>query len=169
MVSGGWLECLYDLKECLEYLCVKVIGCLLESVVVVFLESEEVIFNGEFDEELFVQLLVFVFLQVVLKLVKDMIYMVCLVLEIEIVGFEVFGVLFGLFINVVEVGVGYICLIFCECMLFKLLLIQFFGYDGEFLFDFYNCLLQVVDFVVGMIDFYVVDMYCKLKGFVLLS
>jgi dGTPase len=51
-VSGRRLERLHDPKERLEYLRAKAIGRLLESAAAVFLENEDAILKGEFDDEL---------------------------------------------------------------------------------------------------------------------
>jgi dGTPase len=51
-INGGRLDRLHDPKERLEYLRAKAIGCLLESTAAVFLENEDAILSGKFDDEL---------------------------------------------------------------------------------------------------------------------
>ncbi len=163
-VNGGRLDRLHDPKERLEYLRAKAIGRLLESAAAVFLENEEAILNGEFDDELLTQSPAFFPLQAVLKLAKETIYTARPALEIETAGFEVLGALLGLFTQAVEAGAGHARFTTRERMLLKLLPAQFLGHGGEPDADPYIRLLQVADFVAGMTDSYAVDMYRKLKG-----
>lgn len=164
-VNGGRLERLHDPKERLEYLRAKAIGRLLESAAAVFLENEEAILYGNFDDELLEQSPVAVPLQAVLKLAKETIYTARPALEIETAGFEVLGALLGLFTNAVEAKAGHARLTTRERMLLKLLPPQFLAHAGEPDGNPYVRLLQVADFVAGMTDSYAVDMYRKLKGF----
>jgi dGTPase len=164
-VSGGRLDRLHDPKERLEYLRAKAIGRLLESAAAVFLENEDAILSGEFDDELLEQSPIAHPLQAILKLAKDTIYTARPALEIETAGFEVLGALLGLFTHAVEAKAGHARLTTRERMLLKLLPAQFLGHGGEPNPDPYLRLLQVADFVAGMTDSYAVDMYRKLKGF----
>ncbi len=163
-VSGGRLERLHDPKERLEYLRAKAIGRLLESAAAVFLENEEAILCGDFDDELLEKSPIFHPLQAILKLAKETIYTVRPALEIETAGFEVLGGLLALYTNAVEAGAGHARMTTRERMLLKLLPTQFLGYGGIPDSDPYVRLLQVADFVAGMTDSYAVDMYRKLKG-----
>jgi dGTPase len=164
-VSGGRLERLHDPKERLEYLRAKAIGRLLESAAAVFLENEEAILEGIFDDELLERSPVAVPLQAILRLAKDTIYTARPALEIETAGFEVLGALLALFGNAVEAKAGHGRFTTRERMLLNLLPAQFLGHAGEPDPDPYVRLLQVADFVAGMTDSYAVDMYRKLKGF----
>lgn len=168
-INGGRLDRLHDPKERLEYLRAKAIGRLLESAAAVFLENEEAILNGEFDDELLEQSPITHPLQAILKLAKETIYTAQPALEIETAGFEVLGALLGLFANAVEAKADVSGTRFTarERMLLKLLPVQFLGHGGEPDPDPYVRLLQVADFVAGMTDSYAVDMYRKLKGFAL--
>lgn len=166
-ISGGRLDRLHDPKERLEYLRAKAIGRLLESAAAVFLENEEAILKGGFDEELLSQSPIAIPLQAVLKLAKETIYTARPALEIETAGFEVLGALLGLFANAVEAGAGHARYTTRERMLLELLPKQFLGHGGRPDADPYVRLLQVADFVAGMTDSYAVDMYRKLKGFAL--
>jgi dGTPase len=94
----------FDPKERLEYLRAKAIGRLLESAAAVFLENEDAILSGEFDDELLEQSPVAHPLQAVLKVAKETIYTARPALEIETAGFEVLGALLGLFTHAVEAG-----------------------------------------------------------------
>ncbi len=163
-ISGRRLERLQDPKERLEYLRAKAIGRLLESAAAVFLENEDAILKGEFDDELLEQSPVAVPLQAILRLAKETIYNARPALEIETAGFEVLGGLLSLFANAVEAGAGQARLTTRETMLLKLLPAQFLGHGGQPDSDPYLRLLQVADFVAGMTDSYAVDMYRKLKG-----
>ena len=166
-VSGGRLDRLHDPKERLEYLRAKAIGRLLESAAAVFLENEDAILSGQFDDELLENSPIAHPLQAILKLAKETIYTARPALEIETAGFEVLGALLGLFTNAVEARAGVEDVRFTtrERMLLKLLPNQFLGHGGEPDADPYVRLLQVADFVAGMTDSYAVDMYRKLKGF----
>ncbi len=164
-VNGGRLERLHDPKERLEYLRAKAIGRLLESAASVFLENEDAILNGEFDEELLEQSPIAIPLQAVLRLAKETIYTARPALEIETAGFEVLGALLGLFSNAVEARAGHGRFTTRDRMLLKLLPTQFLGHGGEPDPDPYIRLLQVADFVAGMTDSYAIDMFRKLKGF----
>ena len=166
-INGARLHHLHDPKERLEYLRAKAIGCLLESAAAVFLENEDAILSGTFDDELLESSLIAHPLQAILKLAKETIYTARPALEIETAGFEVLGALLGLFTNAVEAGAGHARLTTRERMLLKLLPTQFLGHGGEPDADPYVRLLQVADFVAGMTDSYAVDMYRKLKGFAL--
>jgi len=168
-INGGRLDRLHDPKERLEYLRAKAIGRLLESAAAVFLENEEAILDGSFDEELLDQSPVGVPLQAVLKMAKETIYTARPALEIETAGFEVLGALLALFSNAVEAAaeVPGTRLTQRERMLLRLLPTQFLGHDGVPDADPYVRLLQVADFVAGMTDSYAVDMYRKLKGYAL--
>jgi dGTPase len=165
--SSGRLSRLHDPKERLEYLRAKAIGRLLESAAAVFLENEDAILSGEFDDELLEQSPVGIPLQAVLKLAKETIYTARPALEIETAGFEVLGALLGLFTNAVETRAGVPGTRYTtrERMLMELLPKQFLGHGGEPDADPYVRLLQVADFVAGMTDSYAVDMFRKLKGF----
>jgi dGTPase len=163
-VSGRRLDRLHDPKERLEYLRAKAIGRLLESAAAVFLENEDAILKGEFDDELLDQSPVAIPLQAILKLAKETIYNARPALEIETAGFEVLGGLLALFTDAVEAGAGLARLTTRDRMLLKLLPTQFLGHDGQPDPDPYVRLLQVADFVAGMTDSYAVDMYRKLKG-----
>ena len=164
-VNGQRLDRLHDPKERLEYMRAKAIGRLLESAAAVFLENEEAILSGDFDDELLEQSPIAVPLQAVLKLAKDTIYTARPALEIETAGFEVLGALLGLFTQAVEARAGHGRFTTRERMLLKLLPTQFLDHDGEPSADPYIRLLQIADFVAGMTDSYAVDMYRKLKGF----
>lgn len=166
-VSGGRLERLHDPKERLEYLRAKAIGRLLESAAAVFLENEDAILAGDFDDELLAQSPVAIPLQAVLQVAKETIYTARPALEIETAGFEVLGALLELFTQAVEARAGVPGARFTtrERMLLQLLPSQFLGHGGEPDPDPYIRLLQVADFVAGMTDSYAVDMYRKLKGF----
>ncbi|PKO37244.1 MAG: deoxyguanosinetriphosphate triphosphohydrolase [Betaproteobacteria bacterium HGW-Betaproteobacteria-6] len=164
-INGGRLDRLHDPKERLEYLRAKAIGCLLESAAAVFLENEDAILSGKFDDELLESSPIAHPLQAILKLAKETIYTARPALEIETAGFEVLGALLGLFTNAVEARAGHARYTTRERMLLNLLPSQFLGHDGEPDADPYIRLLQVADFVAGMTDSYAVDMYRKLKGF----
>jgi dGTPase len=163
-ISGRRLDRLHDPKERLEYLRAKAIGRLLESAAAVFLENEDAILRGEFDDELLDQSPVAIPLQAILKLAKETIYNARPALEIETAGFEVLGGLLSLFADAVEAGAGLARLTTRDRMLLKLLPAQFLGHGGQPDPDPYVRLLQVADFVAGMTDSYAVDMYRKLKG-----
>ena len=164
-VSGGRLDRLHDSKERLEYLRAKAIGRLLESAATVFLENEEAILAGRFDDELLQQSAVATPLQAVLRLAKESIYTAQPALEIETAGFEVLGSLLALFTDAVEAHAGHGRMTTRERMLLKLLPLQFLGHDGCPDADPYIRLLKIADFVSGMTDSYAVDLYRKLKGF----
>jgi dGTPase len=164
-INGGRLDRLHDPKERLEYLRAKAIGCLLESAAAVFLENEDAILSGKFDDELLANSPIAHPLQAILKLAKETIYSARPALEIETAGFEVLGALLGLFTNAVEARAGHARFTTRERMLLQLLPVQFLGHDGEPDADPYVRLLQVADFVAGMTDSYAVDMFRKLKGF----
>lgn len=164
-INGARLHHLHDPKERLEYLRAKAIGCLLESAAAVFLENEDAILSGKFDDELLESSPIAHPLQAILKLAKETIYTARPALEIETAGFEVLGALLGLFTNAVEAKAGHARYTTRERMLLKLLPPQFLGHGGEPDADPYIRLLQVADFVAGMTDSYAVDMYRKLKGF----
>ena len=163
-VSGGRLGRLHDPKERLEYLRAKAIGCLLESATAIFLENEDAILAGHFDDELLSHSPLAVPLQAVLKVAKETIYVARPALEIETAGFEVLGGLLGLFCQAVEAAAGIGRMTTRERMLLKLLPPQFLGHDEQADSDPYIRLLQVADFVAGMTDSYAVDLYRKLKG-----
>lgn len=166
-INGGRLDRLSDPKERLEYLRAKAIGRLLESAAAVFLENEDAILAGTFDDELLERSPVAVPLQGVLSVAKETIYTARPALEIETAGFEVLGALLALFTNAVEARAGVPGTRFTtrERMLMRLLPTQFLAHDGEPDSDPYIRLLQIADFVAGMTDSYAVDMYRKLKGF----
>jgi dGTPase len=163
-VSGGRLDRLHDPKERLEYLRAKAIGRLLESAAAVFLENEDAILEGRFDDALLSCSPLSIPLQAVLRVAKETIYVARPALEIETAGFEVLGGLLELFTRAVEAGAGAERMTTRERMLLRLLPDQFLGHDGEPDADPYVRLLQVADFVAGMTDSYAVDLYRKLKG-----
>mgnify|MGYP002776470772 CR=1 FL=1 len=142
-------------------------GRLLDSAAAVFLENEDAILSGEFDDELLASSPIAHPLQAILKLAKETIYAARPALEIETAGFEVLGALLDLFCNAVEAGAGHARLTTRERMLLQLLPAQFMGHGGVPSADPYVRLLQVADFVAGMTDSYAVDMYRKLKGYAL--
>lgn len=163
-VYGGRLDRLHDPKERLEYLRAKAIGRLLESAASVFLENEDAILEGRFDDALLSCSPLSIPLQAVLRVAKETIYVARPALEIETAGFEVLGGLLELFTRAVEAGAGAERMTTRERMLLRLLPDQFLGHDGDPDADPYVRLLQVADFVAGMTDSYAVDLYRKLKG-----
>ena len=165
VVNARRLARLHDPKERLEYLRAKAIGRLLERAAAVFLESEDAIIKGTFDDELLEQSPVAGPLQAILRLAKNTIYTARPALEIETAGFEVLGALLALFAGAVEARAGHGRFTTRDRMLLQLLPAQFLGRAGEPDPDPYVRLLQVADFVAGMTDSYAVDMYRKLKGF----
>ncbi|MBK8891389.1 MAG: dNTP triphosphohydrolase [Dechloromonas sp.] len=164
-VNARRLGRLHDPKERLEYLRAKAIGRLLENAAAVFLENEDAIIRGTFDDELLEQSPVAGPLQAILRLAKETIYTARPALEIETAGFEVLGALLALFAGAVEARAGHERFTTRDRMLLQLLPAQFLGDAGAPDPDLYVRLLQVADFVAGMTDSYAVDMYRKLKGF----
>lgn len=164
-VNARRLARLHDPKERLEYLRAKAIGRLLESAAAVFLENEDDIIKGTFEDELLEKSPVAGPLQTILRLAKNTIYTARPALEIETAGFEVLGALLALFAGAVEARAGHGRFTTRDRMLLQLLPAQFLGLAGEPDPEPYVRLLQVADFVAGMTDSYAVDMYRKLKGF----
>ena len=163
-VQEGRLQRIHDPKERLEYLRAKAIGQLLEAASEVFLDHEEAILAGTFDDELLASSPLRSVLEEVRKVSCDTIYVARSALEIETAGFEVLGALLKLFTDAVEGACGYGVMSTRERMLLKLLPAQFLGEGGQPDPNPYIRLLQVADFVAGMTDSYAVDLYRRLKG-----
>ncbi len=146
-----------DLNEQIAYLRASVIGLLVDECSRVFIENEELILNGEFEESLIKQLPgnVKQAYETCSKFALDNIYRSRDVLDVEIAGYRIIGFLLETHIDAI---------INPDHKYSKLLLNRIpkqYETDSPSL---YNKIQSILDYISGMTDVYALDLYHKLTG-----
>ncbi|MCK9424893.1 MAG: deoxyguanosinetriphosphate triphosphohydrolase [Ignavibacteriaceae bacterium] len=151
-----------DEKEKIGYLRAKSITLLVEQLAEVFLEHEEQILNGNFENELIGVISARKPLEKIKKVSERKIYSYKTVIEREAVGYEVLGGLLDIFVLALLDSTN-TQLSHRTKTIIKLFPQQFtLAQNSEE--DFYSKLLQITDFISGMTDSFAVSLYRKLKG-----
>lgn len=149
-----------DTNESLSYLRARAINTLIYKTSDLFLEKENDILSGKFNEPLIDNIATQYtdILSEIDKIKKEKIFVNRSVLEIEAAGFEVLGGLLDIFVN--EFLYASPKNLKYSKKLKGLLPKQYFNeYDND-----YIKLMKINDFVSGMTDIFAVDFYRNLKG-----
>ncbi len=154
-----------DDKGKVEFLRAKVINAVIGQAMTCFLDHEDAILDGRFDEPLMARLPAREAMESLITVARERIYCAQEVVEIQAAGFQVIGDLLERFIqaldDLAERGGGAPPQ---SRMLARLIPRQFKGLDGEPSPEPYHRLLQLTDFVSGMTDSYAVSLYKKITG-----
>lgn len=152
-------------KERVEFLRAKVINEVIQQTRDCFLDCEEGILAGHFDEPLLTQVPQRSELDRLLEVAQARIYCAPEVVEIETAGFEVMSELMERFIQVVDDLAEHGIEASAKSRMTSLLLPeQFIGPQRVPSPNSYTRLLRLADFVAGMTDSYAVSLYKKVTG-----
>lgn len=145
------------------YLRAKVIGSLVSEITEVFLDEEENILNGKFEDELISIIPSAKKLELIKTISIEKIYQNQIVVEREAAGYEVLGGLLDIFIEAAnDLSDGKISN--RNRTILNLLPIEFRIPTSEVQFEVYDRLQMIIDFVSGMTDSFAVSLFRKLKG-----
>lgn len=154
-----------DSKGKVEFLRAKVINEAISQAMDCFLDNEEMILAGQFDEPLLNQFPKRAEMDRLIEVAMDRIYQATEVVEIQAAGFQVIGDLLERFIQVLddiaEQGTEASAK---SKMISRLIPEQFIGPNRIPSPNTYTRLLRLTDFVAGMTDSYAVSLYKKLTG-----
>jgi dGTPase len=154
-----------DEKERIAFLRAKAIGAAIEQTAEAFLQNEESILRGGFDQELLDLIPCGDALRAIKDESKRTIYSTIRGVEIEVAGYEVLGGLLDVFFGALE---DLSRLASNASMRSKKLLRlvpgQFLGPDGQPDEVPALRLMKMLDFVSGMTDSYAVSLYKKVRG-----
>jgi len=152
-------------KERVEFLRAKVINEAIQQARDCFLDSEEAILAGRFDQPLLTQVPQHAELDRLLEVARARIYCVPEVVEIATAGFEVMSELMERFVHVVDDIAEHPESASAKSRMTQLLIPeQFIGPDRVPSRNPYIRLLRLTDFVAGMTDSYAVSLYKKVTG-----
>jgi dGTPase len=148
-------------KEKIEYLRAHAINSFISDVVEIFIENEESICNGNFNDELTEKIENSVALKNLKYKTKEHVYKAHSVLETELAGYETLGGLLELFTKAVhDVIENDKQASKLSKKLVDYLPQQFFNKED----DIYERLLKITDYISGMTDSFAISTYRKLKG-----
>jgi dGTPase len=154
-----------DDKGKIEFLRAKVINEAISQAMVCFLDLEDEILAGRFDEPLMTRLPKREAMDRLISVARERIYCAPEVVGIQAAGFQVIGDLLDRFIraldDLAEHGEGAAPK---SLMLAHLVPLQFKGEAGVPSLSLYTRLLQLTDFIAGMTDSYAVSLYKKVTG-----
>ncbi|MEJ2610476.1 MAG: deoxyguanosinetriphosphate triphosphohydrolase [Candidatus Thiodiazotropha sp.] len=152
-------------KEKIEFLRAKVISQAISEILNCFLDQEQAILKGDFDEPLMSQIPHRAEMDQLIKVAKEKIYIAPEVIEIETAGFQVISELLDRFIPIIDdVAEHGSAASPRSQMMIRLIPEQFIGLRGKPAADNYTRLLRLTDFVSGMTDSYAVSLYKKVTG-----
>jgi dGTPase len=130
-----------------------------------FLDNEQAILAGTFDEPLLKMIPKSDELEQLLRLARERIYIAPEVVEIETAGFEVISELLERFVQVIDDIAEHAERATPKSKMTSLLIPeQFIGPQRAASNDLYTRLLRLTDFVSGMTDSYAVSLYKKVTG-----
>jgi len=154
-----------DEKERIAFLRAKAIGAAIEQTAEAFLQSEESILRGEFDQELLDLIPCGTALRAIKEESKQTIYSTLRGVEIEVAGYEVLGGLLDVFFGALE-DVSRLAgrASMRSKKLLRLVPGQFLGPGGQPDEAPALRLMKMLDFVAGMTDSYAVSLYKKVRG-----
>jgi len=154
-----------DDKGKVEFLRAKVINEAVGQTITCFLDHEQDILNGRFDEPLLSQLPARGPMGQLVQVARERIYNAPEVVGIQTAGFQVIGELLERFSQVLddlaEQGDGASAR---SRMTVKLISNQFIGPTGQPSHHTYTRLLKLTDYVSGMTDSFAVSLYKKITG-----
>ena len=149
----------------IEFLRAMAIGEALKQVAAVFVDNEEAILAGEFDQSLIQCTAAAGPLDAIIRQSSKTLYANPRGLEIEAAGFEVIGGLLDLFVEAVEALAAHGKTVAPRWRnLLKLIPESFIGPGNIPAPDAYTRLLRMTDYISGMTDSYAVSLYKKLRG-----
>jgi dGTPase len=152
-------------KEKIEFLRAKVINETIQQARDCFLDNEQAILAGTFDEPLLKMIPKSDELEQLLRLARERIYIAPEVVEIETAGFEVISELLERFVQVIDDIAEHAERATPKSKMTSLLIPeQFIGPQRAASNDLYTRLLRLTDFVSGMTDSYAVSLYKKVTG-----
>lgn len=152
-------------KEKIEFLRAKVISQAISEILSCFLDHEEAILTGRFDQPLMNQIPHRAEMDRLIEVANEKIYIAPEVIEIETAGFQVISELLERFTPIVDDVAGHGKRASPRSqMMIRLIPQQFIGPHGEPADDGYTRLLRLTDFVSGMTDSYAVSLYKKVTG-----
>lgn len=152
-------------KEKIEFLRAKVISQAISEILDCFLEREEAILQGRFDEPLMSQIPHRAEMNQLVAVASEKLYIASEVVEIEAAGFQVISELLERFIPVIDdVAEHGAAASPRSQMAIRLIPAQFIGPGRIPVRDDYARLLRLTDFVSGMTDSYAVSLYKKVTG-----
>lgn len=152
-------------KERVEFLRAKVINQAVTEAMSCFLDLEQDILSGRFDEPLLSQIPHRQPMDRLIEIGAERLYCAPEVVEIETAGFEVMSELLERFSQVLDDIAHHGSKATPKSrMMVRLIPEQFIGSKREPAADLYSRLLRLTDFVAGMTDSYAVSTYKKLTG-----
>jgi dGTPase len=152
-------------KERVEFLRAKVINECITQVRDCFLDREDDLLAGRFDEPLLRQIPAAGEMQRLIEVAERKIYCTPAVVEIEAAGFQVIGELLEVLVQTLDdIAQKGPAATAKSRMTQYLIPEQFIGPERRPSQDFYARLLGLTDFVAGMTDSYAVSLYKKLTG-----
>ncbi|MEW8279537.1 MAG: deoxyguanosinetriphosphate triphosphohydrolase [Candidatus Thiodiazotropha sp.] len=161
----GRLDGINGEKEKIEFLRAKVISQAISEILSCFLDHEEAILHGRFDQPLMSQIPHRAEMDRLIEVANDKIYIAPEVIEIETAGFQVISELLERFIPIVDdVAAHGNSARPRSQMMIRLIPEQFIGAQATPAEDDYTRLLRLTDFVSGMTDSYAVSLYKKVTG-----
>ncbi|MEW8335482.1 MAG: deoxyguanosinetriphosphate triphosphohydrolase [Candidatus Thiodiazotropha sp.] len=161
----GRLDGINGEKEKIEFLRAKVISQAISEILSCFLDHEEAILHGRFDQPLMSQIPHRAEMDRLIEVANDKIYIAPEVIEIETAGFQVISELLERFIPIVDdVAAHGNSARPRSQMMIRLIPEQFIGAQATPAEDDYTRLLRLTDFVSGMTDSYAVLLYKKVTG-----
>jgi dGTPase len=162
---GARAEQMKDNKERIEFLRARAIGAAVQQCAALFLEKEEAILAGEFDQSLVDQIPAGPELEAIKQRSVETIYSTTRGVEIEAAGFAVLGGLLDDFVAAVsDVARRGKHASPRSRKLLRLVPEQSLGPNREPDASPYQRLLRMLDFVSGMTDSYAVSLYKKVRG-----
>lgn len=152
-------------KEKIEFLRAKVISFAISEVISCFLDNEEAIVAGRFDEPLMDHIGKRGEMERLIQVATDKIYCAPEVVEIETAGFQVISELLERFIQILDdIAEHGQSASPRSQMMVRLIPAQFIGFQRIPAEDGYTRLLKLTDFISGMTDSYAVSLYKKVTG-----
>jgi dGTPase len=152
-------------KEKIEFLRAKVISQVIGEILACFLDQEEMILSGKFDDPLMSCIPHGVEMDRLIEVAEKKIYVAPEVIEIETAGFQVISELLERFIQIIDDVAEHGDLASPRSkMMIRLIPEQFVGMHSVPANNDYARLLQLTDFVSGMTDSYAVSLYKKVTG-----
>ncbi|MGD8914200.1 MAG: dNTP triphosphohydrolase [Candidatus Thiodiazotropha sp.] len=152
-------------KEKIEFLRAKVINQAISEILTCFLDHEEAILTGQFDQPLMSEIPHRNEMDRLIEVAYEKIYIAPEVIEIETAGFQVISELLERFISIIDdVAAHGKHASPRSQMMIRLIPEQFIGPHGRPADDDYTRLLRLTDFVSGMTDSYAVSLYKKVTG-----
>ncbi|MES9856188.1 MAG: deoxyguanosinetriphosphate triphosphohydrolase [Sedimenticola sp.] len=154
-----------DDKGKVEFLRAKVINEAISQAMSSFLDNEQQILAGEFEQPLMDQMSKRRAFEQLVEVARKRIYQAREVVEIQAAGFQVIGELLERFVQVLDdvAEQGHLAPARSK-MISQLIPEQFIGPDRVPSKNLYTRLLRLTDFISGMTDSYAVSFYKKLTG-----